>query len=136
MCLPKPVKQAQQLYAASKMTSQHSRRPFRLPACRAAVRTTTRPDALRTTWQASSLRGGLERRWERGPGGLAERVCAGGLPGGPPSLWDLQGVSVIDLGTGTGGRPLILPHRSSLCSKHLPPLCVRGCSHAAGQGPQ
>ncbi len=62
-------------------------------------------------------------------------VLADYLVARPPyGTW--QGVSVIDLGTGTGGRPLILPHRSSLCSKHLPPLCVRGCSHAAGQGPQ
>ena len=62
-------------------------------------------------------------------------VLADYLVARPPyGTW--QGVSVVDLGTGTGGRPRILPHHSSLCSKHLPALCGRGCSHAASQGPQ
>ena len=62
-------------------------------------------------------------------------VLADYLVARPPyGTW--QGVSVIDLGTGTGGRPRILSQLSSLCSKHLPPLCVRACSHAASQGPQ
>ena len=61
-------------------------------------------------------------------------VLADYLVARPPyGTW--QGVSVIDLGTGTGGRPCILPHHSTLRSKHLPPLCARGCSRAARQGP-
>ena len=40
----------------------------------------------------------------------------------PYGTW--QGVSVIDLGTGTGVRPCILPLHSSVRFKHAPPLRV------------
>ena len=62
-------------------------------------------------------------------------VLADYLVARPPyGTW--QGVSVIDLGTGTGARPRILQHRSGVPSKHLPPLRACCCCHAARQGPQ
>ena len=51
----------------------------------------------------------------------------------PYGTW--QGVSVIDLGTGTGVRPRILPHYSSLRSACATPLHVCCCTQAASQGP-